>query len=80
MAPRVAGGSNTPGSIREAAQEGADLRSHRQHGTTDRMFAFPDKRLSHGTDVGDGAVQPDGGVDAVCQQIPGHARPCCLQI
>src|SRR5689334_6332866 len=44
------------------------------------VFALFDKGLSHRADFVDGTVHPDGGINAMRQQIAGHARASRLQV
>ena len=44
------------------------------------VHAFLDERLGHSRHVADAAVEPDGGVDAVRQQVTGHAAAGCVHV
>src|ERR1043165_650850 len=44
------------------------------------VLAFFDEGLGHRAHFVDGPVHPDGRIDAMRQQIAGHARPSRLQV
>ena len=44
------------------------------------VLALLDERLGHGGDPVDAAVEPEGGVDAVREQVAGHAAAGRLHV
>ena len=75
VAARVTGGfKGRQRAVAEAGQESAGVvDAHLFHFAGELVFAFLDEGLGHGGDGVDAAVEPDGGVDAVREQIAGDA-------
>ena len=45
-----------------------------------RVHAFLNERLGDGGHILDAPVEPDSGVDAVGEQVTGHATACCCGV
>ena len=60
--------------VLEVAEEGAGIvDGHRLYLAGEGVLSLLDECLRHGGDVCDWSVEPQGGVDAVSQQVAGHA-------
>ena len=82
VAAGVAGGfERGQRAVVEAGQEGAGVvDADLLDLAGEVVLAFLDERLGHGVDRVDAAVEPHGGVDAVGQQVAGHAAAGHLDV
>ncbi len=71
----VAGGfEETERTVAEAAEEGAGIIDADFFDFTGEVvFAFLDECFGHGGNAVDGAIEPDGGIDAVCEEVAGNS-------
>ena len=82
VASCVTGGlERSQGSILEATHEGTGIiNAHLLDFASERMNAFLDERFRHGTHILNTAVEPEGGINTVSQQIAGDTAAGCIDI